>query len=255
MKKTLLITVFLLISVSRTYQSSDDESNPFLDMASSFISDTLANQNGGAGGIGGIASVIGSLMQGGKSSGDNGAAQILSGIGSFIASAAANNNNGQNGGSGGGGFDPSMVINMVSMFANMNQDQNSRVKRDSENPTMDAFLSIASTVLQNMNSGDEEEIPKKAGKQQKNAGNGNGMGDAMMNMLPMVMQVINSFSGPEMNKAEERHKDHAQVLPPFLEYLHIIWDQFQNSDLSQVLFLKLGLNNVFKVRTGFHTLQ
>lgn len=259
MKYQNLLTILVLaLTLNSSYQSEDD-SNPFLDLASSFLQETLANQNGGSGGIGGIAQVIGSLMQGDGSSGgksggsDNGAAQLLSGIGSLLASAAAagggNNARDSNGG-GGGGFDPSMIMNVVGMFANMNQGGGSRTKRDSGNPAMDTILSIASTVMQNMNSGgsdnddDEEAAPRRTKRQQE----GSGAGDALMNMMPLVMQMLSSFTGPEMEKTEHRHKDHAQVLPPFLEQIHVMWDQFQQSELAQALFVKLGLSNVFKVR-------
>lgn len=249
--KNLLTFLVLTITIKCTYQTEDD-SNPFLDMASSFLQDALANQNGGGGGIGGIAQVIGSLMQGdgsGKSGDNNGPAQLLSGIGSLLASAAAGNNNGGSGGNG-GGFDPSMIMNVVGMFASMNQgnNNNGRAQRSSDtgNPTMDAILSIASTVMQNMNNGGDNEVndaPRRTKREE-------GTGDALMNLLPLAMQMLNSFAGPEMEKTAHRHKDHAQVLPPFLEQIHIMWDQFQQSDLAQALFVKLGLNNVFKVR--FH---
>ncbi|XP_063706229.1 uncharacterized protein LOC134835289 [Culicoides brevitarsis] len=239
--KSILSLFIFSLALHGTY--SEDESNPFLDMASSFLQETLANQNGGSGGIGGIAQVIGSLMQGdsGKagSGGDNGAAQLLSGLGSLLASATSGNNNNQG---GGGGFDPSMIMNVVGMFANMNQGnaRNKRSNSDGGAGGMDALMSIASTVMQNLNSGndDDDDSPRQAKKQDS--------GDALTNMLPLVMQMLNSFTGPDMEKTENRHKDHASVLPPFLEHIHVMWDQFQQSDLAQALFMKLGLNNVFK---------
>lgn len=250
--RNILTILVLTVTLHSTYQSEDD-SNPFLDIASSFLQETLANQNGGSGGIGGIAQVIGSLMQGdgsstGKVGGDSGAAQILSGLGSLLANAAAGaNNNGREGNNqGGGGFDPSMIMNVVGMFANMNQGGGRANGGGGGGSGMDALLSIASTVMQNMNSGnnDEEAAPRRTKRQQE----GSGAGDALMNMMPLVMQMLNSFTGPEMEKTEHRHKDHAQVLPPFLEQIHVMWDQFQQSELAQALFTKMGLSNVFKVR-------
>lgn len=238
MKFRSALSIFFVFTLFLNPCFSEDESNPFLDMASSFLQETLTNQNGASGGIGGIAQVIGSLMQGdggsGKASGgDNGAAQILSGLGSLLASATSGGNARES-----GGFDPSMIMNVVGMFANMNQGTG-RGKRDTgSGGGMDALLSIASTVMQNLNTGseDEDEAPKKGGNS-----------DALMNMMPLVMQMINSFAGPEMAKTEHKHKDHASVLPPFLEQIHVMWDQFQQSDLAQALFMKLGLSNVFKV--------
>jgi hypothetical protein len=60
------------------------------------------------------------------------------------------------------------------------------------------------------------------------------------------MQAINSFTGPEGKKTELKHKEHAWVLPPFLEKIHIMWDHFQQSELAQVLWQKSGVHVVFK---------
>ena len=68
-----------------------------------------------------------------------------------------------------------------------------------------------------------------------------------MSMLPMVMQAFQAFSGSEMEKTEQKHKDHSYMLPPFIEKLHVMWDQFSNSELADALYKKIGLNNVFKV--------
>lgn len=68
--------VFLIVNLcaihanSHTAQKADD-SNPFLDIATSFLQETLANQqnghgardSGGNAGIAGIAQIVGSLMQ------------------------------------------------------------------------------------------------------------------------------------------------------------------------------------------------
>lgn len=228
-----------------------EEPSPFLDMASEFLQATLANQNGGGGGIAGIAQVLGSLMQGGDQSSKpngggsgGGAAQILAGLGSLLQNVNSENGNSRGGDSG---FDPSMIVNVVSMFAGAMNNQAPRQKRGapaSDTPTMDAVLNIASSFLQNMNTGnqrgdreDDEESPQ---------GNGN-MGEAIMNMLPMVVQAFQTFTGPEMESTEKKHKEHANILPPFLEHLHVMFDHFQNSELAQAIFVKMGLNNVFKV--------
>lgn len=66
----LIVNLCVLHANSHTAQKADD-SNPFLDIATSFLQETLANQQGGRGGrdnggnagIAGIAQIVGSLMQ------------------------------------------------------------------------------------------------------------------------------------------------------------------------------------------------
>lgn len=228
-------------STQRPSAGSDDESNPFLDMASSFLQEALANQNGGAGGggaaagLGGIASLIGNMMQpdGGKANGGIGAAQILSGISSFMANANA-------GGGGGAGFDPSIIGNVIEMFTggggggDAGSDVSNRQKRANggqEGIGLDTILNLASAFV-NTN---------------KVQGKNNGQDEGFMSFLPMVMDVVNSFTGPEGEKMHEKHKDHAWVLPPFLEKVHVMWDHFSNSELADALWKKSGVHSIFKV--------
>uniref|UniRef100_A0A1B0D7N9 Uncharacterized protein n=1 Tax=Phlebotomus papatasi TaxID=29031 RepID=A0A1B0D7N9_PHLPP len=214
--------------------SGGDEANPFLDMASAFLTEALANQGGGNGGIGGIASVIGSLMQSDNSgkSGDNGAGAIMAGIGSLLANAAGNTRQ-----DGGGGFDPAIITNIIDMFSN--SGDNSRQKRQipgqQEPSGWDTVLNLASTFLGN-----------QAPQQQRSS---DSAGDGLMSLLPMVLQTISSFSGPEGQKTQERHKDHA-LLPPFLENIHVMWDHFSQSELAEIIWTKSGISAVFKGFTG-----
>lgn len=236
-----------------------DDGNPFLDMASAFLQETLANQNsGGGGGMGGIASIIGSLMQpdGAKSGGaggigaiasiignlmqpdgetgksNGGGGQILAGIGSVIASMTQGNNE------GGAGFDPSMIGNIIEMFTANSDNSNSRQKRSNGNGAgLETILSLASTFLGSSNNNNDG---RKAKSQD----------DGLMSLLPMVVQAISSFSGAEGQKTQQRHKEHAFVLPPFLENIHVMWDHFSNSELAEVLWKKSGINAIFKGFTG-----
>lgn len=245
--KTLFVAILLTTGLFVT--SADDEPSPFLDMASEFLQATLSNQNGGGGGIGGIAQVLGSLMQGdtaGSSGGSGGgAAQLISGIGALLQ----NMNQGGDK-SNSGGFDPAMLINMVSMFAStMNQQPSQgRNKRtaESETPTMDAILTMATTFLSNMNTEDKTTAARgdRGGSKQENGA------PAWMELLPTVLQAVQAFTGTSMEETEKKHKSHAHVLPPFLEHLHVMWDQFQNSELAQALFARMGLDKVFKGFVG-----
>lgn len=263
------IMAVLLVNAHTTQRPSQvaDDSNPFFDMASAFLQETLANQNGGGGGggMGGIASIIGSLMQpdGAKSGGgaggigaiaslignlmqpdsesgksNGGGGQILAGIGSIISNMNQGNNE------GGGGFDPSMIGNIIEMFTNSDSNSNSRQKRSNGNGSgLETILSLASTFLSNNNNNNNE--GRKAKSQD----------DGLMSLLPMVVQAISSFSGAEGQKTQQRHKEHAFVLPPFLENIHVMWDHFSNSELAEVLWKKSGINAIFKVFFRFFLLK
>lgn len=277
---TLLVTLANSHTTQRPHSNSqppkEDDGNPFFDMASAFIQESLTNQNGGGGaggGIGGIASMIGSLMQpdGGKSGGGSPAGAILSGIGSLLA-ANAGGNGGENGGGGGGGFDPSMMINMISMFTgNSGNDEkregggggggfdpsiignvismfagnsggNDQKRGGGGGGGLETILSLASTFLSNQNS------PSGSSQNEgRGAASNQGQGEGLMSLLPMVMQAINTFSGPEGLKTQQKHKEHAWVLPPFLEQIHVMWDHFSQSELAAVLWQQSGVHKIFKV--------
>lgn len=249
-----ILNLCVIYGNSHTAQKSNnkvDDSNPFLDIAASFLQETFANQQGGRGGgngigangIAGIAQLIGNLVQqdGSKSNnGGIGAAQILSGLGQLMA-----NSGGNNGGSGGSGFDPSIIGNVIEMFtsgdSSDNDDDQPPVKRRKRSNNsvqdsgigIDTILNIASAFMGNANSVDSHSDKSSEG---------------LMSLLPMAIQAINSFSGPDGDKIHAKHKDHQWVLPPFLERIHVMWDHFSNSELAEALWEKSGINQIFKVR-------
>lgn len=274
-KKALLLLALLCVNISfghTTHRPSrsadnDDDGNPLLDMASMFIQEALNNQNnnggrgggggGGAAGLAGIASIVGSFMQAnsggqGKSAGGSGAMQILSGIGSLLASAG--NNNGGRGGSG-GGFDPSIIGNVIEMFTQGDDNEDDQQhhhhqqKRESNSGIdLGSILQIASAFMTQNN-----EAPPSHHHQQKRSVNTNSAtpqpqeDNGLMSLLPLVMQAVSSFAGPEGQHTQEKHRDHAWVLPPFLEHLHVLWDHFSNSELADALYEKSGVNKIMKV--------
>lgn len=222
---------------------SESESSPFLDVATSFLEEALSSQNSGHGdngnGMAGIAQLIGSLMQTGDSGKSNtgglGAAQILSGIGSLLA----NSNGGRSGGGGGSGFDPSLIANVLEMFTSGGGDSDDgdslRQKRSNNNQDgigIETLVNLASVFMGNANNVDSEPNSKNEG---------------LMNLLPMIVQAVNSFSGQEGERVLAKHKDHQWVLPPFLERIHVMWDHFSNSELAEALWAKSGINAIFKV--------
>lgn len=232
----------------------EEEPSPFLDIASSFLESFSQGQGNGGGssldGIAGIASMIGNMVQssdGGKAAQPSGAAQIIAGLGSLLA---ANSRGG--GGSGGGGFDPSIISNVITMFASANSDKRDKRSSDGAGNGLDAVLSIASTFLSNYNNQGSDDIETNEIRQEKRNPYAKdepkhpGLnGDNLLNLLPIVMQTLSSFTGSEMEKTEQKHKDHVGILPPFLEKIHTAWDHFANSELSDALYKKIGLDKVF----------
>lgn len=250
--------IFVILNCSAIYANAHtaqksannraDDSNPFLDIAMTFLQETLANQNSGrrgdssGNGFAGIAQLIGSLVQqdgSPKSNGGIGAAQILSGISQLI-----NANSGRNGGNSNSGFDPSIIGNVIEMFASNaggDEDEQPNVKRRRRSNSasqddgigLETVLNIASSFMANSNNVDGQ------------ASNSN---EGLMSLLPMAIQAINSFVGPDGEKVHAKHKDHQWILPPFLERIHVMWDHFSNSELAEALWEKSGVNTIFKVR-------
>lgn len=235
----------------------EEEPSPFLDIASSFLESFSQGQNNGGGssldGIAGIASMIGSMVQssdGGKSQ-PSGAAQIIAGLGSLLAANSGGNNKNS------GGFDPSIIGNVIQMFSAANGGDK-REKRSSDGNGLETVLSLASSFLSNYNQNqDQDDIEtneirqEKRNPYKKEEPKHPGLnGDHLLNLLPIVMQTLGSFTGAGMEKTEQKHKDHDGILPPFLEKIHTAWDHFANSELSDALYKKIGLDNVFKGFVG-----
>lgn len=248
-----IINLFVIYANSHTAQKSNnnvDDSNPFLDIATSFLQQTFANQQGGrsggngigSNGIAGIAQLIGSMVQqdGSKSNnGGLGAAQILTGLSQLINANGGSNSN------GGTGFDPSIIGNVIEMFTaggdntddDDDQPQVKRRKRSNSSSQdsgigIDTILNIASAFLGNSN-----DVDSSADRPN----------DGLISLLPMAIQAINSFNGPAGDEVNAKHKDHQWVLPPFLERIHVMWDHFSNSELAEALWEKSGVNQIFKV--------
>lgn len=118
-----------------------------------------------------------------------------------------------------------------------------RVRRSKSNKSaqdngigIEAILNIATAFMGNSNNVD--------GQQQQS---GDKTSESLISLIPMAIQAINSFSGPDGEKVHAKHKDHQWVLPPFLERIHVMWDHFSSSELAQALWEKSGVNAIFKV--------
>lgn len=259
MKRALLVLTLLCVQ-PYGHMASEDESNPLLDMASMFIQEALTNQNGagaaagggGAGaGLAGIASLVGSFMQAnGKADagGGGGAMQILSGLGSLLASNSR-------GGNGGGGFDPAIIGNVLEMFTQGDDDAADNGQKRSSNSGgsesgigLDTILQVASAFMNTQGAGEKPSGSATHHHQQKRSvPEEPEQENGFMNLLPLIMQAVTSFAGPEGQSTQERHKSHAWVLPPFLEHIHVLWDHFSNSELADALYEKSGVNKIMKV--------
>lgn len=240
----------LAYSTQRPSQAQEDEPSPFLDIASSFLESFSQQQGNGGGsgleGIAGIASLIGNMVQSGDGakSQSSGAAQIIAGIGSLLAA--------NGGGRGSGGFDPSMIGNVIQMFASANNGDRSKRSNEEGGGGLETVLSLASTFLSNYNQ-NQDDIETNEIRQEQNSykkEEAKHPGDNLLNLIPIVMQTLNSFGGADMEKTEQKHKNHQNILPPFLEKIHQAWDHFTSSELSDAIYKKLGLNNVFKGFVG-----
>ncbi|XP_052858960.1 uncharacterized protein LOC128266458 [Drosophila gunungcola] len=257
-RRALLLACLLCLQPLSPSLASEDESNPLLDMASMFFQEALSNQNGagnggggggGGAGLAGVASLIGTFMQAsGKSGGAGGgggaggAMQILSGLGSLLSKS--------NGNQGGGGFDPSIIGNVLEMFTQGDDEETTATNQKRSNSEsgigLDTILQVASAFMNTQGNNDKStnthHHQKRAAGSEDRDENDNGL----MNLLPLVMQAVSSFAGPEGQHTQEKHKSHAWVLPPFLEHIHVLWDHFSNSELADALYEKSGVNKIMK---------
>jgi len=256
-RRALLLACLLCLQPLSPSLASEDESNPLLDMASMFFQEALSNQNGGGNnngggggggaGLAGVASLLGTFMQasgksgagGGGGGGAGGAMQILSGLGSLLSKS----------GGQGGGFDPSIIGNVLEMFTQGDDEESTPNQRrtnggGSESGIgLDTILQVASAFMNTQGSNDKgtHHHQKRSASEEPESDNG------LMNLLPLVMQAVSSFAGPEGQSTQEKHKSHAWVLPPFLEHIHVLWDHFSNSELADALYEKSGVNKIMKV--------
>lgn len=247
-RRALLLACLLCLQPLGPSMASEDESNPLLDMASMFFQEALSNQNGGnngggGAGLAGVASLIGTFMQAsGKSggAGAGGAMQILSGLGSLLSKSQG----GQS-----GGFDPSIIGNVLEMFTQGDDEEATPQQKRSNGGGsesgigLDTILQVASAFMntQGNDKATHHHQQKRATATEPESENG------LMNLLPLVMQAVSSFAGPEGQSTQEKHKSHAWVLPPFLEHIHVLWDHFSNSELADALYEKSGVNKIMKV--------
>lgn len=79
--------------------------------------------------------------------------------------------------------------------------------------------------------------------------NNQGGGDMikLLDYAPMLLSTINSFIGPEAQGRAEQHQNHAWLMPPVLEKLHLMFDHFINSELGRAFIERLGAEKYAKM--------
>lgn len=222
----MMMCIIFTSSTHAQQQNADD--NPFLDLASNFL-ENLSNGNGGNQDL---FSAIGNMMSGGgsKQSSGNGNGELLMTIGKAIFAAQGA------GKDGGGGLNPMLIGSLIQQFMPSSSGDNEGRQSGGNENMMETLISVASMFMANQQ--------PEGGRNKRNTeeeSNGNGL----MDLLPLAVQAINSFSQPEMEKTEKEHEDHSGILPPALEKIHQMWDQFSNSELSKMVFHQIGLNKLF----------
>lgn len=68
-----------------------------------------------------------------------------------------------------------------------------------------------------------------------------------MDYLPQIVSTVNSFVGPEAKEREMGHADHAWMMPPPVEKIHILFDHFAHSELGRALWRIIGAEKFFQI--------
>lgn len=242
--KILLICGLILLGVA-PHRAEDEDEGGFLDMAANFLNDyNNNNQEQGQGSAGGfleMASMLGNMMNAGGDGGgksQSGVADLLAGLGNLM------------GGKKKGGIDPKLIGNFIDFLTGKAFDD-IRKPGDPELVTpMDTILDVVSVMLSaRKNKPIEYEQPKKANQgppRPKRDYEGLDL-DSFLDMVPVLMDSFTPYLGTSLKSIQDKHREHAGSLPPFLERVHQLWDQVSESEIGKGLFEKLGLKLLFKV--------
>ncbi|CAH2014724.1 unnamed protein product [Acanthoscelides obtectus] len=198
----------------------------------------MANKNGGddqdGGGIdaGAILQGLGALMGNNKGGAkrDNNEGGIDAGA-LLQGMAALMGNKGSQGGQG-GGLNMDMISSVLQALAPQEETNRVKKKRRTAEDTKGNEID-----LENLNMGDVAKVASKL------MGKGT---SSLMSYVPMIMQALQSFSGPEAAAREEQHASHSSMMPPFLEKLHVYFDHFMHTELGKKIISMLGAEKAFK---------
>jgi hypothetical protein len=249
--------VTLTAAQRATTEHAEEEPNPLIEAAKSLLQDHLQNQ--GTGAAQAVSGLLHNFIQsdGGRHIGDmlmgatksnNGAnaADILSGLGSILSTATAGQGKGNE-----GGFDPQLIGQMVSMFANQavsgdNGDGGTSNTVDVNNNEIKKKRKMAAGNDAGI---DWESVMGLATNfMAAQGGSGNGW-EGVLNMLPMLLGAGDGNN--EAKKIHNRHEQHkaTSYLPPFMETLYDYWDHFKSSELGQTLWHNSGLEATVQLFT------
>lgn len=273
----------LTVAANKQHHIEEEASNPLIDAMSLLVQEALkSGQSGssddGAAGVGGsgwVGEVLGSFIQDKLSggSGGSGAFQILSGLGTLLSNAGSNA-----GGRGSSGFDPSLLGHLIDLFspptppsASTSDGRNDRQRKPSadsrsmsnsisdQHPRepelgfdVSSLLDLASTFISQQQTDKLVHNGHKTTSSQHRRSASSSVdndeaGSTLMSLLPLAIQAIQSFTGPEGRQTREAHQSHAWALPPFLEQIHVLWDHFVQSDLAALIYEKSGIHQILKV--------
>ncbi|KAJ8968181.1 hypothetical protein NQ314_002440 [Rhamnusium bicolor] len=286
MANTCLLLLVILSIVNTSLQDTNDNEvdvediNPLAEAASAILKEQNAEnigamvnnfmQSGGAAQLGGMLSKfgsenagqllqgLGSLMSSSKKEQDEDdtGGKLLEGLGSIVGALQGTGGGGEGGAllqglgsllggqgeqGGQGGIDPAIIGSVISMFA-QNQAQPSKPKK-SKSPKKMVKVDSTKKDESNVDMGDLLSLAGSFFGQDE----GKGQAGNLLSFLPMIMQTLGSFAGPEAEKRAESHSDHAWLLPPVLEKLHIMFDNFIHSDMGKYFINVIGAEKTFKV--------
>lgn len=212
----LVIAALAKTTLQNTADNEVDDSNPFIDAAAGFLQDQDNLQNLGslmsnfiqAGG----GKHIGNMLVGAAQNNGGATAQILQGLSSIMT---PNSQEGKT------GLDPALlgsVLSMVSAGAAASQ----RKKDQGFDPSN--LLSLAGNFL----------------SQEGNL-------EAVMEYLPDIAQTVGSLFGVDGDFFSGKHQDHDWSLPPILERVHVLFEQFINSEGGKNLMNVIGAEKFIKI--------
>jgi len=201
---------------------ADEEPGSLLDAARQLLQESVNNRGGGS--AADILSGIGSFLEGKADGG--GAADILSGIGSLLG-----------GGGGGAGLDPAIIGHLMDMFASKGNEAPGSGRAE-QGVDWDGVLGAASDLL--------------GGK-----GGGRGAESLIGMVLSRFQQEHHSHHEDERLSGEdaEAHRGHhvhshsSTLLPPFLDNLYDMWEHFSQSQLGKTLWANSGLDTLAQLFT------
>jgi hypothetical protein len=256
----ILVAIMTLTRAQRTKKETrDEEPNPLIEAAKALLQDQLQNQGGG-----GAAQAVTGLLQnflqsdGGQHIGDilmgatksnNGvnAVDILSGLGSILSSATAEQRK-----SNEGGFDPQLIGQMISMFANQAMNANNG-DGDSNNNVDINNNEIKSGKNRKKVGGNDagidwESMLNLASNFMAAQGANQPGWEGVLNILPML---LGGDSSNGVKKVHNKHQQHTgtSYLPPFMETLYDYWEHFKSSELGQTLWHNSGLEATVQLFT------